>query len=135
MDEENKLSEVTPESSADAAETEAPKPRRKRRTRAEMEADAAKALTEARKGAKKAAKAAEKIAGDVSKAVKQYPVEIFVQYSGNEVETSALVDAAVAQFRTVKKRARIAEFKLYIKPEENAAYYVINGDYSGKIDF
>ena len=61
--------------------------------------------------------------------------EIIVQYSGNDIGTSALTDAAVAQFRAVKKRTAIKDIKLYIKPEENAAYFVINGDFTGKVDF
>ena len=60
---------------------------------------------------------------------------VVVQFSGKEVDTAALTDAAVSQFKSVKKRAGIKEIKLYVKPEENAAYYVINGDFSGKINF
>ena len=30
-----------------------------------------------------------------------------------------------------KKAADMKELKVYIKPEENAAYYVINGDVTG----
>ena len=38
-------------------------------------------------------------------------------------------------FRTVKKRMRITDMKLYVKPEEHAAYYVINGEFNGKVPF
>lgn len=134
----------------------APKQRRKRRTKAEIEADAKKAAGKAKHAAKKAANAAKKagsdaldtIANAAKPAVKKgtqaaektakprVPAPaVIVQYSGADIETSALTDAAVAEFRAVKKRAGIKDIKLYIKPEEHAAYYVINGDFTGKVDF
>lgn len=134
----------------------APKQRRKRRTKAEIEADAKKAAGKARHAAKKAATAAKKAGSDaldtIASAAKpsvkkgaqaaekvarpRIPApEIIVQYSGGEIETSALTQAAVAEFRAVKKRAGIKDIKLYVKPEEHAAYFVINGDFTGKVDF
>ena len=136
-----------------AAEPEAQKKtRRKRRTKAEIEADAKKAAAKAKRDAKKAAAAAEKVAATAVQATKdavaegkqvaeklsrtRVPVpEIVVQYAGDEIGTAALTDAAVAQFKSSHKRTKITEFKLYVKPEDRAAYYVINGDFSGKIDF
>ncbi len=140
-----------------AAEAEAsPKQRRKRRTKAEIEADAKKAAAKARHGAKKAAKAAGKVAGKtvetVAKATKEaveggaqvaekiskprIPVpEIVLQYSGTEVGAAELTDAAIAQFSSARKRVKIKDIKLYVKPEDRAAYYVINGKYTGKVEF
>lgn len=46
-----------------------------------------------------------------------------------------LVEAAKADFHTAKKRALITDLKLYIKPEERTAYYVINETYHGKVPF
>ena len=60
---------------------------------------------------------------------------IYVQYEGSEAVIDDLIEAAVADFRKEKKRAQIIEFKLYVKPEERAAYYVINGAYDGKIEY
>ena len=92
------------------------------------------ALDTAAKAAKKTveggARAAEKITNSLIPAA-----EIVLQYSGAEIEAATLADAAVAQFRAAKKRARIKDIKLYLKPEERAAYYVINGSFSGKVDF
>ena len=151
--------EVNATPAADAAAESAPpatKQRRKRRTKAEIEADAKKAAAKAKREARKAAKAAEKVAGDaietVAKATKEVveegaqaaeklsrsrtpAPEIILQYSGNEIDTSALTGAAVAQFRAEKKRTKITDIKLYVKPEESAAYFVINGDFTGKVDF
>ena len=46
----------------------------------------------------------------------------------------ALVEAAKAQFKAAHKRTPITSLKLYLKPEENAAYYVINEKDTGKVD-
>ena len=61
--------------------------------------------------------------------------EVYVQYEGAEAVINDLVDAAIANFRREKKRAKIIECKLYVKPEERAAYYVINGVHDGKIEY
>ena len=129
---------------------------KKRRTKAEIEADAKNAAATARCNAKKAAavakqaaggaldtvaKAAKKAAGEGAQAAEKISnslipaPEVVLQYSGAEVAASSLTDAAVAQFKAAKKRARIKDIKLYIKPEERAAYFVINGNFSGKVDF
>ena len=60
---------------------------------------------------------------------------VYVQYEGAEAVVEDLIEAAKADFRKEKKRAKIIEFKLYVKPEERAAYYVINGAYDGKIEY
>ena len=134
--------EVTPAVAEPVAEAAtAPKQRRKRRTKAEIEADAKKAAAKAKRAAKKAASTAKQaveegaqVAEKVTKPRIPTP-EIVVQYSGSDIGASALTDAAVAQFKAVKKRTAIKDIKLYIKPEENAAYFVINGDFTGKVDF
>lgn len=59
--------------------------------------------------------------------------EIILQYQGSETDVAALVEAAKADFHSAKKRTLITALKLYVKPEESAAYYVINEDYNGKI--
>ena len=60
---------------------------------------------------------------------------VYIQYQDAEADVDALVEAAKADFRTVKKRALIMDLKLYVKPEERTAYYVINGVFSGKVPF
>jgi len=133
-----------------------PKQRRKRRTKAEIEADAKKAAAKAKREAKKAVKSAEKAAEDIVDAAEKtakaaiedsakvaakvakprIPTpHIIVQFSGDEINTAALSDAAVAQFRALNKRTKITDIKLYVKPEERAAYYVINGEHTGRVAF
>lgn len=159
MDEEKNISqasEAVPTTAEPAGETTTtPVKRRKRRTKEEIAADAKKAAAKAKRDAKKAASTAKKAAGEtmdtVAKAAKKaagegaqaaekitnslIPApEIVLQYAGAEIEASTLADTAVAQFRAAKKRAKIKDIKLYIKPEENAAYFVINGTFNGKVD-
>lgn len=61
--------------------------------------------------------------------------DVVVQYQDVEVEMASLVEAAKADFHQTKKRTLVTELKLYIKPEDNMAYYVINGESQGKIPF
>jgi len=61
--------------------------------------------------------------------------EFFLQYQGCDTDMSVLVEAAKADFHKTKKRTLVTDLKLYIKPEDQMAYYVINGAYEGKIPF
>ncbi|MBQ9348696.1 MAG: hypothetical protein IJT94_15405 [Oscillibacter sp.] len=60
---------------------------------------------------------------------------IFVQFQETQADVNELVESARAAFRAEKKRTRITDMKLYIKPEERAAYYVINEKSEGKISY
>ena len=86
-------------------------------------------MTEKEKEASAKLRAAEK-----EKAANLKP-ELFMQYQDIEVNMADLVEAAKADFHTAKKRALITDLKLYIKPEERTAYYVINETYHGKVPF
>ena len=86
-------------------------------------------MTAEEKAAAAKAKAEEKIKADNLKP------EVIVQYQENEVSVDALAEAAKAEFHQTKKRTRVTAMKLYIKPEEHMAYYVINGSYEGKVSF
>lgn len=80
------------------------------------------------------AAAAEARAAEKAKADNLKP-EFVMQYQGIEIDMGTLAEAAKADFHTTKKRALITELKLYVKPEEHMAYYVINGKHEGKISF
>lgn len=60
---------------------------------------------------------------------------IFIQYQGEEIDMTAIVEAVKADFVANSKHRRITTLKLYAKPEERAVYYVANDSYSGKITF
>lgn len=61
--------------------------------------------------------------------------EIFVQFQETQADINDLIERAKAAFKSEKKRTRITEMKLYVKPEERSAYYVINEKSEGKIGY
>ena len=61
--------------------------------------------------------------------------EVHVQYQDSDADMQTLIAAAKEDFRAVKKRMRITDMKLYVKPEERTAYYVINDEFSGKVTY
>ena len=51
------------------------------------------------------------------------------------MDLDTLVEAAKAGFRQEKKRTPITDLKLYVKPEERTAYYVVNETFNGSVAF
>ena len=60
---------------------------------------------------------------------------VVVQYMGQEIQEEVLTERALAQFAAMEGAAAVKKITLYIKPEDNAAYYVINDEYTGRVDF
>ena len=81
----------------------------------------------------KTAPAAQAAQPKSTKAAQLTPV-VFLQYQGSEVDSAALVEAAKEAFLAQNPGQEITELKLYWKPEDYAAYYVVNGSFDGKID-
>lgn len=79
--------------------------------------------------------AAAKVRAQAKAKAENLKPEFIVQYQGVDVDLSALAEAAKADFRQTKKRTLITDLKLYVKPEEHAVYYVINGDCTGSIAY
>lgn len=69
-------------------------------------------------------------------AKKAEPVtEVYVQYWGKEIHTSEVADR-IKKIWTEdmgKKASELKDLKIYIKPEDNGAHYVFNGDVTGFI--
>ncbi|XCP84335.1 DUF6465 family protein [Roseburia hominis] len=89
---------------------------------------------------KEAKKAVGKKTADVKKAVKKAAVkkeiktEIVLQYGEKEVNTKDMVAAVKKEWTKAKhKVSDIKSMELYVKPEDYAVYYVINGDTTGKV--
>lgn len=61
--------------------------------------------------------------------------EIFLQYQDSDTNLAELVEAAKSDFHKAKKRTLVTEMKLYVKPEDGMAYYVINGTDKGQVSF
>ena len=57
--------------------------------------------------------------------------EIYVEYAGKQYNITDLVERAKADYRLTHK-VGVQSCKIYVKPEEEAAYYVVN-KVSGKL--
>lgn len=69
-------------------------------------------------------------------AKKDIKIKAFVEYYGKQVEEKDIIARVKkAWTRSGKKVGDIKEMDLYIKPEENAVYYVINGTETGAVEF
>lgn len=61
---------------------------------------------------------------------------IFVEYQGKQVEDKAMIAAVKKAWTEAgNKVGDIKTVELYIKPEEESVYYVINGTENGKVEF
>ena len=77
------------------------------------------------RAAKKAAKAAKE----------ELKPEVFIQYQGNEAIVADVIEKAKNEFIADGHRASsIKSLQVYLKPEEFAAYYVINQKFAGRVD-
>ena len=57
-------------------------------------------------------------------------VSVSLQYGGMEWTTDVLTERAIVAWAAEhsQKKTAAKDIKLYVKPEENMVYYVINGD-------
>lgn len=113
-----------------AAEPEKKPARRARKPKAEA---AEKAPRQSRRTKAAEEKQPEKTPIRRSKVDIPPAVGLFVQYQGGEVDMAAVAESAKAEFKAAHKRGRITTLKIYLKPEEHVAYYVINDDFQGQI--
>ena len=68
-------------------------------------------------------------------AKKEVTVDVFVQFAGNQALVASVEERVKAAYVAEGHRASsIKTLKIYIKAEENAAYYVINEDNVGRVD-
>lgn len=88
-------------------------------------------LKEAKSKSKKAAKnLSEKVAEVTCKN------EVYIQYGDREIRTEDILDTAKADYLSKgHEKTDMKEFQVYIKPYDNAAYYVVNHAETGKITF
>lgn len=96
-------------------------------------ADAPAAEKTARKTAKadKAVKTTAKTGKTAHRGRPPLAPEVYVEYGSKQYNVTDLVDRAKADYRLTHK-VGVQSCKVYIKPEEEAAYYVIN-KVSGKL--
>ena len=107
-------------------------------TAKEAKKTAEKVTKEVKKTAAKKAdevkKAEPKTAAKKPAANKEIKTEIVLQYGEKEVNTKDMIASVKKEW--TKQKHKISEIKnieLYVKPEDYAVYYVINGEHTGKI--
>ena len=113
--------------------------------KAELKTSTAKPATEKEAPAKKTVtkKVTEKAATVKKTAVRKTSsrktvslnTEVYVQWLGKEVSEKDIVDSIkkIWTEEMGKKEADLTDLKIYIKPEDNGAHYVINNDITGFI--
>lgn len=73
----------------------------------------------------------------VEEKVKTSPTEeVILQYGGTDWNIADLKEKVISAYVAEgHRRGRISKLVLYVKPEENKVYFVINGKNTGNIDF
>ena len=120
---EVKAAVVTEPVTEAVAEVPAEKPAKK--TAARKTAAAKKPSTKAKANAKPAAKTA--------KAATAPKETVKIQFGANEYDFAEIRKAVEADYKG-KVKGKIKTVEIYIKPEDKAVYYVINSDFSDKIE-
>ena len=103
-----------------------------------VKVEPAKAAAKAPAAEKPAAKkpAAKKTAAKKTSAKKDIKVKAIVEYYGKQVEEKEIIASVKkAWTKSGRKVGEIKSIDLYIKPEEGAVYYVINGVDTGAVAF
>lgn len=119
----------------EAKEIEAKKTETKKKETKKTEAKKAETKKTVKKvSEKKEAKKATTAKKTVKKANSKINAKVLFQYSGNEIDADALLEQAKVQYvASGGAEKEIKTLELYIKPEDNAAYYVVNGVPAGKV--
>ena len=64
---------------------------------------------------------------------KEPDITVKIQFAGNEYDVCEISEKVEKAYNVSVKDA-VRSVDIYIKPEDKAAYYVVNSDNSGKID-
>jgi hypothetical protein len=98
-----------------------------------VETEAKPAAEPAKTPAKRGRKPGQKNAVKADKG--ELKPEVFIQFAGTEAVVADVTEKIKASY--VEEGHRVSSIKslqVYLKPEENAAYYVINQKTAGKVD-
>lgn len=70
------------------------------------------------------------------KAIVKKTKEVYLQWYGQEVTVSSITARIEEMWKKQMKRkiSELVDLKVYVKPEEGKAHYVINGEITGSID-
>ena len=92
---------------------------------AEVKAEPEKEAAPAAEAAPKKETAAKK--APAKKAEKETEAAVVIQYAGKEIAAKEILERAKIAFADANPGVKIETIVLYVKPEEDVAYYVVNG--------
>lgn len=72
--------------------------------------------------------------GAVAKPAETIKEEMVIQFGQIEITTGDISDKVKNSYKENGGQEQIKEMKIYVKPEENKAYYVINGNVDDSVD-
>ena len=134
--EETKATAVKTEEKAETADKTA--------TKAAPKTTAAKTTTAKTTATKTAAKTATKAAAAkteekaapakktaTKKAAKETVTKVYIEYNGAKVSVDEMIENVKLTYKGNGSNADIETLEVYVKPEENAAYFVVNGELEG----
>lgn len=129
---ENKSAEtVVPAAAPVEAKAAAPEVKALVEAKAEVKTEAEK--EEKKPAAKKAP--AKKEEAPAEKAVKKAPekdtAKLFIEFGGNKFAADEIVEKCKAAYNADNSRKQVRSIEVYVKPEDNKAYYVVNGKADG----
>ena len=84
----------------------------------------------AKAGTAAAKKTVKKVAEKAEAAKKEV---VFVEFGEKQIDVDTIIANAKADFKANNKGV-VRNIKVYVKPEDNAAYYVVNGKVDGKVE-
>ena len=87
--------------------------------------------TEVKKSVAKKATTAKKTATAKKVAPK---TEVLLQYQYQEISYATIEKKVLAQYKKDKTGEDAKTVKIYVKPEENTAYYVVNDKFRGSVE-
>ena len=91
-------------------------------------APAAKTAAEKKAAAPKKAAPAKKAVAKKPAAKKEVKSSVVIEYAGRQIVARDVLEAAKKAYESMNKGAAIETIEIYVKPEEGAAYYVVNGE-------
>ena len=125
---ENKSAEtVVPAAAPVEAKAAAPEVKAPVEAKAEVKTEAEK--EEKKPAAKKAPEKKEEAPAD--KAVKKDTAKLFIEFGGNKFAADEIVEKCKAAYKADNSRKQVRSIEVYVKPEDNKAYYVVNGKADG----
>ena len=125
---ENKSAEtVVPAAAPVEAKAAAPEVKAPVEAKAEVKTEAEK--EEKKPAAKKAP--AKKEEAPAEMAVKKDTAKLFIEFGGNKFAADEIVEKCKAAYKADNSRKQVRSIEVYVKPEDNKAYYVVNGKADG----